>query len=613
VPPKGTANLDSDDFDSDSENDSESSDSDEDAEEVDEFNWQLGKALKTPQLGPTRQSSPKNLPPGAIQLPAVSIFQLLVPVQTIAVITQETNRYAQQCQTAESKWSPNSTQYPLQKFQPLSASECYSFLGVCVAMSLGPKGNYKTFWSTTCRGGYVPTQMGRIMTRKRFEELKRYLHFTDNEVLVPAGSPGYQKLGKLGVIPAQLNANARKYQAVGSWNNVDEGTVASHHRSHLRQFMKSKPDKYSIKLWCFNDSFTGYFYYAEPYGGKRPGERPTKNLTVAVVLEAVDAVKPPIGSIVATDRFFTSPALSLELLERGYNHVGTVMPNRKNFPADLLEIPKKSPRGTIRHATTENGELMALCWFDNKPVYMLTTKYTPGDAQVERKTYDPLKTNFRKVSVPCSTVVTSYNDIMGGTDLGDKSRNLRSLEKTVGTKKWYVRLFFGLIGMAIHNAFVIFKQLHPKIKKLEFLTDLQEQLIQLHMPVIPMPKFKTTAPSPEALVLIGSPPGSGALVDRAHGRGTGTNGTQLVMQPLALTHTKQQYPLKNTHDGNKRYRKQRKCALHTELGKRKETSWYCVECHVGLCLLCWDDYDHARNPARALRRKSPKKKRPTKI
>lgn len=105
APPQGTANTDSDDYNSDSDDAEDSSSESSDEGDDDEYGWELGKALTSPQLGPTRRSCPRNLPPGAAELPAVSIFQLQVPVPTVTVIVQETNRYAKQCQTAASKWS----------------------------------------------------------------------------------------------------------------------------------------------------------------------------------------------------------------------------------------------------------------------------------------------------------------------------------------------------------------------------------------------------------------------------------------------------------------------------------------------------------------------------
>lgn len=159
----------------------------------------------------------------------------------------------------------------------------------------------------------------------------------------------------------------------------------------------------------------------------------------------------------------------------------------------MLAHPKQAERGSINFCTTKDGEMMAVNWYDNKEVLMLTTKFQPDGHTVQRKTYDKLKTNFRKSDVPCCTVIHHYNAIMGDTDLGDKSRNLRSLEKTIGTKKWYIRLWFGLVGIAIHNAYVIFKELHPTTRKTDFLLDLQQQLINLHVPNVPLPRFKNAS------------------------------------------------------------------------------------------------------------------------
>lgn len=198
------------------------------------------------------------MPAHAEALTASQVFMMLFDVKLVASIVFETNKYAKQTQSkqkssAPSRWNDAKT------FKPTTAAEMYCFFGVCVAMSLGPKMDYKKYWSDVCTGGYVPPQLGRIMKRHMFEDIKRFLHFTDNEVLIPPGAPGYSKLGKLGPTVEALTNNSINFFRIGSYTNIDEAMVGGKHRSHLRQFIKNKPDKYGFKLWCLNCSRTGYF------------------------------------------------------------------------------------------------------------------------------------------------------------------------------------------------------------------------------------------------------------------------------------------------------------------------------------------------------------------
>ena len=389
----GKTNIDSEDEESDAAAYSSSEDEKNDSESEEEFEWRDNEALDDPKRPVRRKSLFKNLPDHYSAMTAVQVWQLLVPTSVVAVIVEETNRYAQQNERKQNAIDPlNPNQR--NRWTPLTVSELYCFFGLCVAMSIGPKGNYKTYWSNEIRGGYISPQFGRIMPRKRYEQIKSNLHFTNNDVLVPPGAPGYAKLGKLGTVLNGIVSTFPHYMQMGTNLNVDEGMIRSRHRSHLRQYLPKKPDKYGIKCWCLNCSDTGYFFAVIPYAGRRPGEQPTKNLATASVLQCIDAVGGlPLGAIVAMDRFFTSPLLFRELLDRGYDAVGTVMTNRRFYPADLIKVPKGEPRGTIKYATTSNGDMMALTWYDNKEVNMLTTKFDPTGVKVKRKAYDKLKTN----------------------------------------------------------------------------------------------------------------------------------------------------------------------------------------------------------------------------
>ena len=78
------------------------------------------------------------------------------------------------------------------------------------------------------------------ITRDRFFELHRYLHFVDNSSLAPPGSPNDNKLGKVQPIIRQ------SFQSVYSHSknvSVDEAMIPFKGRSSLKQYMPQKPVK----------------------------------------------------------------------------------------------------------------------------------------------------------------------------------------------------------------------------------------------------------------------------------------------------------------------------------------------------------------------------------
>ena len=186
--------------------------------------------------------------------------------------------------------------------------------------------------------------------------------------------------------------------------------------------------------------------------------------------------------------------------------------------------------------------------------------------------------------------------------MGDRSRNLRSLERAVGTKKWYIRLFFGLLGFSIHNAYVIFSQMHPEVTKAKFLMLLQEQLIHLHLGVIPKPKLHAGVSTPT------TPPS----MTRTEEIRRNTAVSPIIAPDFTPASAQHQLVPNNMSRSKKRAgkRKLRECVVHKEQGVRKQTAFHCDQCTVALCRapeVCFTTYDHNTNPNGQKRRNSPTK------
>ena len=123
------------------------------------------------------------------------------------------------------------------------------------------------------------------ITRDRFHDVNRYLHFVNNDTLVPRGSPGYDKLGKVHPIVDHLSAKFAELYNPNHETAVDEAMIKFQGRSSLKQYMPMKPVKRGIKVWVLADSHNGYFSKFEVYTGKTAspekclGSRVVKSLT----------------------------------------------------------------------------------------------------------------------------------------------------------------------------------------------------------------------------------------------------------------------------------------------------------------------------------------------
>jgi hypothetical protein len=114
---------------------------------------------------------------------------------------------------------------------------------------------------------------------------------------------------------------------------VDEQLFPFRGYAPFRVYMKSKPEKYGIKIWILADSTTSYCKNLQVYLGKKDG-KPEREQGKRVVLDLVSILGP--GYRVTTDNFFTSLVLAEELIERNLDSCGTLQKNKIFTPPEFL-------------------------------------------------------------------------------------------------------------------------------------------------------------------------------------------------------------------------------------------------------------------------------------
>ena len=112
------------------------------------------------------------------------------------------------------------------------------------------------YWKRDEVTHYAP--VARRISRNRFFEIQRYLHFADNSTLAAPGTPEYNKLGKIQPIIHSLLENFQTAYNLHRDISVDEAMVPFKGRSTLKQYMPMKPVKRGFKVWMLADAHTGY-------------------------------------------------------------------------------------------------------------------------------------------------------------------------------------------------------------------------------------------------------------------------------------------------------------------------------------------------------------------
>lgn len=192
--------------------------------------------------------------------------------------------------------------------------EIRQFFGVLIYMSVFRYPSLRSYWSE-----YAFSPIQHTMTRNRFDEIRRYLHFNDNDAVPPKTSEKHDKLFKIRPIIDHFNA---KFKSVPLTQHlcVDEQMCAAKMKSVFRQYLANKPHKWGFKLFVLSDSY-GFSYSFEVYCGAGdnlvlPGT-PDLGAAANVVVRLSKILPGFKNHIMYFDNFYTSLPLLTYLRSKG--------------------------------------------------------------------------------------------------------------------------------------------------------------------------------------------------------------------------------------------------------------------------------------------------------
>lgn len=380
-------------------------------------------------------------------------FKYYVDDSLLEKIAEESSLYSAQL-------NPN-------KPENVKKEDIQKFLGICIFTSVSYCTNIRDYWADVTGSDFVKD----VMSVNSFEKIRSVLHFNNNETRVPIGQPGFDKLHKVRPVITSLQ---KKFISVPMEESlsVDEQICATKVRHHLKQYMANKPHKWGYKLF-FLCGVSGYAYAFEIYSGQendvnnRPLDEPDLGASSNVVLRLSRVIPKFKRHKIYFDNYFTSLPLMVHLHNQGILPLGTVRRNRiPNCKLPTEQQLKKEPRGKSTEfvANVDGVEVACLSWKDNKVVNLMSTFCgTVPENSVRR--FDRRNKEYKNVK--CPEIVTIYNKHMGGVDLFDSHIGRHKIR--LRSKKWYFRLFYHLIDVALVNAWLLYKKI-CQVKNIKPLT-----------------------------------------------------------------------------------------------------------------------------------------------
>lgn len=463
----------------------------------------------------------------------VDYFEVFFSNNLAGKIAAETNRYYD----FVTKNCNKKVFSRLNKWKGTDLKEVYLFIAVTLLISRNKKLKLNDCWS---KDPLLNTPIfQKTMSRDRYLLLLRLLHFCNNDNPEPRN-----RLYKLDMVLEEFKRSFRGSFSPFENLCIDESLILYKGRLSFKQFIRTKRHRFGIKIFVLTDVETNYVLDFIIYTGsstriqEADADLGISGNIVATLMEPYLG----LGHNLYTDNWYTSPILANYLHMNKTNICGTVRKNRREMPH--LNDPNKN--GELTTAHTEN--LMVLSWKDRRVVNMLSTIHTSNIVQTRK-----VKRDGTTIEKPACVV--DYNQNMGSVDKIDML--LSSTECVRKTLKWYKKLFFHLVDLAVVNAHAMYKvKRRENISLAAFQLELIRQLISRYQEK----ETKTTNK--------GGRPSSGDI-------------------PLRLTarHFPQLVP---PVPGGKQ-NAQRICHVckHSENHpkKRKDSRYFCPECNVGLCIV----------------------------
>ena len=200
------------------------------------------------------------------------------------------------------------------------------------------------------------------MSRNRYHEIKKYLHFADNQNLTEG-----HKMSKITPLYEMLNRNLIQFGIFNKLLSVDESMVPYFGWHNAKMFIRGKPISFEFKIWCLCGS-DGYSYNMKIYQGKEKKlqDQPLGSRVINNMVDVIIANSSALLHELYFDNFFTSYSLMSDLAKIDVRATGTIRENRTAGANQKMISSKqlqKQERGCFKYCC--DGTVYKTKWHEN--------------------------------------------------------------------------------------------------------------------------------------------------------------------------------------------------------------------------------------------------------
>ncbi|KAJ8953373.1 hypothetical protein NQ318_023490 [Aromia moschata] len=328
--------------------------------------------------------------------------------------------------------------------------------------SVVKKPELRQYWSKNPL--LVTPFFSQCLSNKIFEAIHQNLHFSNNDEFDEASHPN-PKLNKIWPVYDCLVTKFREAITPEKYIAIDESLLLYKGRLGWIQYIPLKRARFGIKTYMLCESKSGYVWNFIIYTGKQTNlDADYKDLPVSSQV-VMTLLKPllNLGYTLTMDNFYNSPQLADLLLTHKTDVYGTLKLSRKEVPNELKS--KKLKKGET--ASYQRGKVTILKWKDKKEIALISTVHSNTCVEIEKRGETKVKPK----------VVVDYNDTMGGVHRVDQHLADYSLPRKRG-KKYYKKLFFHLLDLALWNSFIVYRKCGGNKSALVYRMDLIQQIME---------------------------------------------------------------------------------------------------------------------------------------
>lgn len=485
----------------------------------------------------------------------LDMFRLAFSEELLDLLISKTNAYGTKLANTN---RPHTRHSRKKSFRPVDKDEMLAFLGLCLLSGQVKAPKKEKLFSYSNPLYYHPF-FSYVMSGRRFQQILRCIYVGDLD------AKGEEKVTDFINV---LSENFRRIYSPGRELSIDESLILFRGRLRFRQYMKLKKAKYGIKFFELTTS-DGYVLNIIMYeGAKKNNGQPDQDKTKKTEKIVMKLLRPYLmrGHHVYMDNYYNDVELSDKLLHFKTHTTGTLRKTRTSNPKVLTTMKLKKGDYFWRR----KNHVYVSVWMDKRPVYCITTYHHP------RLSYVPNR--FGVISKKPKEVA-EYNAHMGGIDRKDQMVSYYSSPKK--TIRWYKKVFFHMLDIAVWNAFYLYKKNIKNNEKYQFL-DFRDELIKQMAKVNPNMTGKD-------MVRQGS-----IFSSRRHNEGAveaqrSQHDNNEAVPPSMQTHWPEKIPVPENSKRNVKYLN---CSLCYKNKKRKETRYRCKGCikKTPLCPECFEEW-----------------------